>query len=147
MTRRPGTIYVGEGGSPIVYHLTWNSWGSSSVQATGKLAIWGKHCVPIVSCKPTVYKVTVTLTDVKNHNGTLSYRKMADAYTGGPVSTGCCRSSSRPIPSGTCPPGTKSEPRPGRRNPPRGGFRCSSWAGPMLVSAAARSSPALDVAC
>jgi hypothetical protein len=82
MTRRPGTIYVGQGGSPIVYKLTWHSWGSSSAQATGKLAKWGKNCLPIVSCKPTVYKVTVTLTDVKNHNGTLSYRKMADADTG-----------------------------------------------------------------
>jgi hypothetical protein len=80
MAQRPGRIYVGMGGAPIVRQLAWRNWGAPRASAEGKLDIYWPQPGPISGWHPTTYTVTVRLQDILTHSGQPSYRKMADFY-------------------------------------------------------------------
>jgi len=77
---RPGTILIGQGGSPEAFHLKWSSWNGTSATATGKLDLWDTSCVPISNCRPSVYSVKVWLHQVASHKGTKYFSRMRYNY-------------------------------------------------------------------
>jgi len=82
---KPGTIYIGNGGSPEAFHLKWSSWSGASATATGKLDLWDTSCVPISNCKPSVYNVKVWLHQVASHKGVKYFSRMRYSYGNGKV--------------------------------------------------------------
>jgi len=82
MVTRPGTIYVGQGGSPFVRHLTWSSWGNSVAFASGQLVQQDSGCTqPSYLCPVSKRPVTVYLHYVQSHNGSPYFKKMRWNWT------------------------------------------------------------------
>ena len=64
---RPGFINISMG-APYAINLHWTSWNSKSARATGRLEV--NNCVPNCAQGTTsYYKLVVTLSHVKHHNG------------------------------------------------------------------------------
>jgi hypothetical protein len=82
-SRHPATIYFGQGGSPILGHLTWRRWGQDAY-AQGRLETIAAGCVPTYLCTYHGRWASVWLHDVKTHGGTRYFAEMSVRfYSGG----------------------------------------------------------------
>jgi hypothetical protein len=81
MTRQPAAIYIGNGGSPGVVHLSWQHWDGTWAGGTGKLIIMhNPHCTPTYQCRYDTYNVKVWLHRVITHRGVPVYSRMRWTY-------------------------------------------------------------------
>lgn len=82
MVTRPGTIFVGQGGSPFVRHQTWSSWGASTARSNGQLVQQDSGCtMPSYLCPVSKRPASVYLDDVRHHNGKAYFKKMRWNWT------------------------------------------------------------------
>jgi hypothetical protein len=72
---RPSWIIVGLGGAPVAHTWHWSAWNSKDARSAGTL--WVYDCVPdCAESKVSYHKLTVTMADVKHHNGRAYYSLM-----------------------------------------------------------------------
>ena len=65
---RPVRIFIGQGGAPFVEKLHWTTWNSRDAKSTGTLVL--DNCQPNCALGAiSRYRVVVTLSGVKHHNG------------------------------------------------------------------------------
>ncbi len=79
---RPGAIYVGQGGSPLVKALKWPSWTAAGAQANGYLHMQKPGCtLPTYQCPYRRFRVWVQLSRVETHHSVRYYSRMQWTYT------------------------------------------------------------------
>jgi hypothetical protein len=76
LTYRPGAIFVGNGGSPIVRRLAWGSWTTSAATTRAGQIVQFFCPGPSANCPGTTHPVTVFLHDVRVHRGQPYFAKM-----------------------------------------------------------------------
>lgn len=74
---KPGTIYFGNGGSPVISNLTWHSWRQDSAWGTGRLWTQTPGCTPSYKCAYHFRWTGVYLSVVRLHNGRRYFARMA----------------------------------------------------------------------
>jgi hypothetical protein len=78
MVQSPGSIDVGNGGSPWAHNLRWSRWTVASGKATGTLDLW--WCTPTATCPPSVHNVTVWVDNTKIHGSQPYFSHMIYQY-------------------------------------------------------------------
>jgi hypothetical protein len=78
---RPAWIYIGQGGAPMAHTWHWNTWNSRDAKSTGTLVL--DNCQPNCALgAASYYRVYVTLSGVKHHDGR-AYYSVLTWYTPG----------------------------------------------------------------
>ena len=82
LSYRPGHIYVGQGGSPVVDKLAWGSWGySAAITRAGRLTQYWPNGGPSYQWPYSRHPVVVYLHDPLVHQGQPYFAKMRWNWT------------------------------------------------------------------
>jgi hypothetical protein len=77
---RPHTLYLGNGGSPIIRGIKWGSWRPSIAAAID--GFWIESCRPSCAASPYYrHPGTLTLIRVRRHNGVEYFSEMIATWT------------------------------------------------------------------